>query len=228
MKINSLLILVITFILISCSSSTNSNEFIEKTKGRYLYNADEVIEIYFKNNELQLKWRGANAIKPLKIGEDTFFVKEMNEKIEFIQNEKNETILHIIPKKNDTLNQEYRKLGLNEKIPSEYLQDGNFEKALAGYLAIKQTDSLNEIIKEHYFNRLGYNKINANKFDEALDIFKINIELYPNSSNVYDSYADALKRKGDTVQAIIFYKKSLKIDSGNKRAKKFIEKFDKK
>ena len=50
------------------------------------------------------------------------------------------------------------------------------------------------------------------------------MQLYPYSSNVYDSYADALRQNGDTLQAIEFYKKSFVIDSGNKRAKNFIEK----
>ena len=54
------------------------------------------------------------------------------------------------------------------------------------------------------------------------------MELYPASSNVYDSYADALKVSGDTLEAIKYYKKSLAIDSGNRNAKRFVEKYDKK
>lgn len=228
MKFNYFIFLISFSIIVSCSSSTNTNEFIKKTEGRYLYTSDEVLEVYFENNILQLKWRGANNIKPLKVNATTFFVKEMNEKLEFTQNNKNETYITIVPKENDTIVRKFRKLSINEKIPSEYLNNGNFEKALAGYLAIKQTDSLNKIIDEHYFNKLGYNKLNNKEIEKALAIFKLNIELYPYSANTYDSYADALKRQGDTIQALIYYKKSLAIDSGNKRAKKFIEKYDQK
>ena len=34
-------------------------------------------------------------------------------------------------------------------------------------------------------------------------IFKINVALYPTSSNVYDSLAEAFMKSGDTVKAII-------------------------
>ena len=227
MKFNLFILFITSILIISCTSSTNSDEFINKTKGRYLYSSDEIIEVYFKNKELQLKWRGADEIKPLKVNENLFFVKEMNEKLEFNLNT-NGTFITIIPKQNDSIVRSFRKLAANEKIPSEYLEEGNIDKALESYLAIKKNDSLDETIKENYFNKLGYKKLRNKEYDKALAIFKINMELYPNSANVYDSYADALKQKGDTLQAIVFYKKSIAIDSGNKRAKRFIEKYDQK
>jgi tetratricopeptide (TPR) repeat protein len=222
--------LSILTILISCSSPANSPDFIKKTTGRYLYNSDEVIEVYFENEELFLKWRGANSIKPMNVGNQQFFVKEMNEKIEFSTDSSNgNEYLTLVPKdKNDTIINSFRKLTVNKKIPSEYLKDNEFDKALEGYLNIKENDSLDKALNENNFNSLGYKALREKNFDNALNIFKINMTLYPNSSNVYDSYADALKVKGDTLQAIIYYKKSLKIDSGNKSAKKFVEKYDKK
>lgn len=229
MKYSSLFFVLALSFLISCSSTTNSPEFIKKTSGRYLYNSDEILEVYFENEELYLKWRGATNIKPLNVGDQQFFVKEMNEKIEFYNDSStNNYFLTLVPKdKNDTIVQSFRKLKETEKIPSEYLENNNFEKALEGYLLIKETDSLDASIDEKNFNSLGYRELNSKNIDNALNIFKINMELYPYSSNVYDSYADALKVKGDTLQSIMYYKKSLALDSGNKRAKSFIEKYDK-
>ncbi|SNR31991.1 hypothetical protein SAMN04488111_0271 [Lutibacter flavus] len=222
--------LSILTLFISCSSPANSPEFIKKTTGRYLYNSDEVIEVYFENEELFLKWRGANSIKPMNVGNQQFFVKEMNEKIEFSTDSSSKNqFLTLVPKDdNDTIINNFRKLAVNEKIPSEYLKDNEFDKALEGYLNIKKNDSLDNSLNENNFNSLGYKELRKNNFENALNIFKINMMLYPNSSNVYDSYADALKVKGDTLQAIIYYKKSLKLDSGNRRAKSFVEKYDKK
>jgi tetratricopeptide (TPR) repeat protein len=230
MKYSSIFFALVLSVLISCSSNTNSPEFIKKTTGSYLYNPDEIIEVYFENEELYLKWRGATSIKPLNVGDQQFFVKEMNEKIEFSTNAStNTSFLTFVPKdKNDTIVQAFRKLDVNEKIPSEYLKNNEFDKALEGYLLIKEKDSLDASIDENNFNSLGYSELNSKNIEYAIHIFKINMELHPYSSNVYDSYADALKIKGDTLEAITFYKKSLAIDSGNKRAKKFIEKYDKK
>jgi tetratricopeptide (TPR) repeat protein len=220
--------IVLIFLLISCGNSNNSNAFIEQTKGRYLYNSDEIVEVYFKENILFMKWRGATAIKPLKVGDNTFFVKEMNEKIQFKTNPKNgKNYLVFVPKtENDTLQYRIRKLVVNENIPSEYLKNNEFDKALESYLILQKNDSLDASLNENNFNKLGYKELREKNYEKALNIFKINIALYPNSANVYDSYADALRKKGDTVQAIIYYKKSLSRDSGNRSAKKFVEKYD--
>lgn len=229
MKYSSIFFVLVISFFISCSSNTNSPDFIKKTTGSYLYNSDEIIEVYFENEALFLKWRGANSIKPLPVGSEQFFVKEMNEKIEFSSDSStNNYFLKLVPKdKNDTIVHAFRKLGINEKIPSEYLKSNEFNKALEGYLSIKEKDSLDASINENNFNSLGYKELRDKNIDNALNIFKINMELHPYSANVYDSYADALKVKGDTLEAITYYKKSLTIDSGNKRAKQFIEKYDK-
>lgn len=224
-KIQILLLLFLT----SCGNNLNSTDFIQKVTGRYLYNSDEIVEVYFLDSKLYLKWRGASNIEPLKIGDSTFFVKEMNEKISFIMNDENaKTYMIFVPKnEKDTVEFKFRKLELNEKIASEYLENKQYEKALEAYLSIQKTDSLDSAINENNFNKAGYLELRGENYEKALQIFKINMVLYPNSANVYDSYADALKQKGDTLQALEYYKKSLTIDSGNQRAKRFIEKYDK-
>jgi tetratricopeptide (TPR) repeat protein len=230
MKLKSFYIFLITLLFISCNSKINSPEFIENTTGRYLYNSDEVIEVYFKNSELFLKWRGANEIKPLKTDENTFYVKEMNEKIQFkINPANNKEYIVLLPKnEKDSLQYNYRKLNEDEKTPTEYLLNDEFDNALEAYKLIKFNDSLDPLIEEAYLNRLGYNQLKDNNYKKAIDIFKINVALYPNSSNVYDSYADALFKQGDTLKAIENYKKSLTLDSGNKNAIRQIKRLEKK
>ena len=228
MKLKISIYTLLLLFIVSCTDTSNSEEFIKKTTGRYLYNSDELITVYFKENTLFLKWRGASAIKPLRIDKNTFFVKEMNEKIQFLNNPNNGLdYLVLIPKEDQPIQYNFKKLALSEKTPSEYLANNEFDKALEAYIAIQQNDSLDPAIEENNFNSLGYEKLKDKKYEEALHIFKINITLYPNSSNVYDSYADALKRNGDTIQAVEFYKKSIALDSGNRNAKRFIEKYDK-
>jgi len=119
------------------------------------------------------------------------------------------------------------KLEVNENVPSEHLKNNEFDKATKGYLTIQKNDSLDSAVDENSFNSLGYRKLRDENFQEAIEIFKINAVLYPNSANVYDSLAEAYMKSGDTLQAITNYKKSLTIDSGNARAKKLIEKLEK-
>ena len=185
--------------------------------------------MYFNENVLHLKWRGVTDIKPLKINKETFFVKEMNEKIQFLSNpNNNKYFMILVPKEpTDSITFNYRKLDKSEKVASEYLDENQFNKALQAYIQIKKKDSLDSALNEQNMNRKGYRYLNDKEYAKAKEIFKINIELHPQSANVYDSYADALKRSGDTMQAIEYYKKSLKIDSGNRRAKEFVKKHKK-
>jgi CubicO group peptidase (beta-lactamase class C family) len=69
---------------------------------------------------------------------------------------------------------------------------------------------------ERELNLLGYNYLRANKNEEAIAIFKLNILEYPKSGNVYDSYAEALMAKGENKGAIENYKKSLELNPNNK------------
>jgi TolA-binding protein len=213
-----------------CSNNANNPEFIKKATGRYLYNSDEVIQVYFEDNEMFMDWRGAKKIKPLKVDDATFFVKEMNEKIQFLTNPANQkAYMVLIPKEeNAPIVYNFMKLNEDEKVPSEYLENKEFDKALEGYLAIKKKDSLDTSIDEKYVNSLGYKTLRDKNFELAITIFKINVALYPNSSNVYDSLGEAYLKSGDTLKSIENYKIAVTFDSGNNRAKNQLKKLQKK
>ena len=95
-------------------------------------------------------------------------------------------------------------------------------------MAIKKKDSLDSAIDQGDLNSLGYTKLRDEKYAESINIFRINVALYPYSSNVYDSLGEAYMKSGDTIQAIENYKKSLALDSGNSRAKRQLKKLEKK
>jgi len=221
-------LILISFIVLSCSKPSNNIDFITKVSGRYLFNPDATIEVYFIKNELFLKWNGAENIKPLKTDDSTFYVKEMNEKVQFLTNPEDGLLyISFVPKDdNSEITYNYKKINPDEKLPSEYFEAKEYDKALEGYLAIQKMDSLSPIIDEVLINRKGYNKIKEKNYDAAKEIFVINIALYPNSSNVYDSYGEALFLKGDTINAIVNFKKSLAMDSGNRNAKRYLEKLN--
>ena len=52
-------------------------------------------------------------------------------------------------------------------------------------------------IPEARVNLLGYRLLARKKYDKAIEILKFNVELYPESANVYDSLGDAFSAKGD-------------------------------
>ena len=217
-------LLFLSFILVfsSCTSKSNSPEFIKKAAGRYYFNADEIIEVTFDDtNKLLIKWRNQN-LEPLKVNDSSFYVRELNEKLIF--NTSHNKIELAEKREHEGKKHVFKKLKKGEKTPSEHLADGNFEAALKGYKAIKVKDSLSPVIRERNLNRLGYQYLRKDEFENAINVFKINIELYPNSSNTYDSTGDAYAKMKDTVKAIEYYKKALTINPENRSSKRNLEK----
>ncbi len=213
--------LLITLLIIGCTSSKNAPEFIKKTEGRYFFNSDETLEIYFVEEELKVKWRGQDMI-PIKVNDSSFYLKEMNEKLVFVS--KPSIHIELAPKReHDGEKFVFEKLQKGQKTPSEYLADKEYDKALKGYLAIKQKDSLDPTIREWTLNSLGYSKIRDNKFEEAVEIFKINVALYPHKSNPYDSLGEGYWAMKDTANAIASYKKALSINPENRSARRFLK-----
>lgn len=82
------------------------------------------------------------------------------------------------------------------------------------YFNAKKDGEEYELI-ENEMNAIGYELMNSGKTDEAAQIFKLNLDAFPASFNVYDSYAEALMNQGKTEMAIENYKKSIEINPGN-------------
>src|SRR6266852_225315 len=79
---------------------------------------------------------------------------------------------------------------------------------------------------EGELNRLGYILIRENKFKEAIRIFQLNIEVYPQSSNVYDSLAEGYMDDGDKAPAVANYRKSLQLNPKNRNAVVMLQKLN--
>jgi tetratricopeptide (TPR) repeat protein len=71
---------------------------------------------------------------------------------------------------------------------------------------------------EREINIWGYSFLNNNEITKAIEIFKLNIELFPTSANVYDSLGEAYLKNGDEKSAIKNYKKSLELNPDNTNA----------
>lgn len=70
-----------------------------------------------------------------------------------------------------------------------------------------------ELQNPNFLNNMGYTLLASKKNTSwALEIFKLNCELFPNTGNNWDSLGDAYKRLNDTENAINSYKKALILD----------------
>ena len=68
---------------------------------------------------------------------------------------------------------------------------------------------------EGHINILGYRLLSEKKTQEAIDLFKINVRMYPESWNAYDSLGEAYAMAGQNDLAIQNYEKSLQLNPKN-------------
>jgi tetratricopeptide (TPR) repeat protein len=80
------------------------------------------------------------------------------------------------------------------------------------YRKLKADPRSRYVNTEPAINRLGYNLLAKKRTADAIEIFRLNVESYPTSANVYDSLGDALTAAGRTEEAIKSYEKALSID----------------
>ncbi len=83
-------------------------------------------------------------------------------------------------------------------------------------------------IKEADMNDVGYQLLQSGKTKESIEVFKINVETFPKSGNVYDSLGEAYLKDGNTKLAIVNYKKSIQLDPKNESGKKILAEISKK
>jgi len=78
-------------------------------------------------------------------------------------------------------------------------------------------------LREGILNRLGYEYLGLDRLDDAITIFRWVTQLHPNSANPHDSLGEALRKAGQTAEAISSYQKALEIDPDSQSAKLAIE-----
>lgn len=97
------------------------------------------------------------------------------------------------------------------------------EAAKALFYDVKENKQDEYDFSEEDLNTLGYSYFEKN-LEAALSIFKMNVDMYPASSNVYDSYGEALLKNGDKDLAIENYRKSVELNPGNTNGIQALEK----
>lgn len=101
-----------------------------------------------------------------------------------------------------------------------------FEQSIEVFKDIKQKDPTFQA-SEDDLNDWAYRMMSRGQLNEALEVFKLNVYLFPKSWNAYDSYGEALFRSGRKDDAIAMYKKSLELNPNNKGGKAMLEQLSK-
>ncbi|MDQ4121857.1 MAG: serine hydrolase [Acidobacteriota bacterium] len=106
----------------------------------------------------------------------------------------------------------------------ETIDQKGVEAAVKQYRELKRTQAENYDFREFVLNLTGYDLLAAKKVKEAIEIFKLNVEAYPQSANTYDSLAEAYMLNGNKELAIKNYEKSLELNPQNRNAADYLKK----
>ncbi len=106
--------------------------------------------------------------------------------------------------------QEMRDRELAQAVLEEIARNG-FDGGRALYERRKSEGT----IAEARVNSFGYMLLSEERIAEAIDVFRFNVFLYPESANTYDSLGEAHMTAGDISRAIDYYEESVARDPGN-------------
>ncbi|MCC9043805.1 serine hydrolase [Myroides sp. M-43] len=115
----------------------------------------------------------------------------------------------------------YPKINLVSLLTKDFLSD--FKLAAVKYKELK-LDETHYLSGSFYLNNLGYELINSNQIDRAIEIFELAISEDQNNANLYDSLGEAYFLSNNKKKALLNYQKSLELDPKNKNAKAVLEK----
>ena len=112
---------------------------------------------------------------------------------------------------------------MNSKKLSELMVQGKSVDEVIEVIKSEEKRDSEYDISEDGINSFGYNLLGQSKNKEALKIFKLNTELYPDRFNTWDSYGECLLILGEKEEGIKAYKKSLELNPKNKNAETILQ-----
>jgi tetratricopeptide (TPR) repeat protein len=106
------------------------------------------------------------------------------------------------------------------------LQANDIQLAIKQYHEFKADRKTSPINTENEINSLGYRLMGTNHLDQAIELFKLNVESYPNSSNAYDSLGEAYVKGGNKELAVKNYKRSIELNPKNVNSRQQLNKLE--
>ncbi len=106
------------------------------------------------------------------------------------------------------------------------IKEQGLNTALEEYADLRERHIEDYDFSELEFNALGYELINRDRVNDAIEIFKLNVAAFPESANTYDSLGEAYWISGDRAQALTNYRKALELDPGNTHTTEMIKKIE--
>lgn len=103
------------------------------------------------------------------------------------------------------------------RLPQETLA-GGMEAIDRHYRSLSDRFGYEIPVPESAYNSFGYYLLGQERFEDAIEVFRLNVRLHPDSWNVYDSLGEAYFRSGNDELAKTNYERSLELNPLNQNA----------
>ena len=109
----------------------------------------------------------------------------------------------------------------------ETVRNRNVDAAIAQYKERKAAKLPHYDFNENVLNQLGYELLEKDRVSDAITVFKLKAEEYPESANVYDSLGEAYAKAGNKQLAMENYQRALELDPNDQSAVDHIKELQK-
>ena len=118
---------------------------------------------------------------------------------------------------------EIPRLASGEVYGFEMFQSDRIEEGIAAIVADREAYAEAVPHLENFLNLTGYDHLRGENYRAAISLFRLNVELFPGSSNVHDSLGEAFMLDGQRESAIRSYQRSLELNPENENAREKLQ-----
>jgi tetratricopeptide (TPR) repeat protein len=105
------------------------------------------------------------------------------------------------------------RVAIHEVFDAWLAEGATVDEAMAKYQALRESDDRNRYdFGEYQLNAVAYRLLQAGHTDDALSVFRLNVEVFPQAWNPWDSLGEALATVGRKDAAIEAYERSVELN----------------
>lgn len=189
---------------------------LDMVSGRYEINGDDVLPLSVTGGRLLGRAGTPQEFELHAVNRDRFVRKDREIVYEIERGGGGVTGVRVVAEGGTAF--VARRVAAEKRYPSEDLAAGRIEEALAGYRKLFAEKPSDQGASESRLNNLGYQLAAGGERPKALAILRLNTELYPGSSNTYDSLAEVSLDAGDRAGALAASRRVLEVLPGDSKA----------
>lgn len=186
-----------------------SAERLAAIAGRYQSNGDEAFWLEARGDRLFGKPMVGDEYELYAIGSDLFVRKDRINKYRIDSAGGRAAAVTLLL--GDGQTEMATRMAPGSSIPFDALSAGRVDAAIAQYRALFAAKPNDPGVAEPRLNTMGYELFQRKDPVKAIAILQLNTELYPASSNTYDSLGEVLEKSGDRKRALACYRRVLEV-----------------